>query len=138
MPAVQYALTPPLSVLLLSRVAGYLAKQLEPRLRRKRFNALGALRFDADVRALVGALAGGGDGGGGMRGRVRARLTRLLQMARLLTVDAAAEAAELWDGGRGGCAGAAWELSADEVRAVLALRVDLPPAELAKVRLQLA
>jgi hypothetical protein len=70
---------PPLSVHVVTRVAAHIAKQLEPRIRRKRFSLLGALRYDADIRALAAFFEERS-----LR-RVRARFTRLLQMAQLLT-----------------------------------------------------
>ena len=117
----QYALSPPLAVLFVSRVAAYVAKQLEPRIRRKRFSLLGALRYDADVRALAAFFEERS------QRRVRARFARLLQMAQVLTCEAAEDALSLAAGAGDGDAGgaAAWELSIEETRALLALRNDL-------------
>ena len=114
----QYALTPSLARALLLKVATYLAKQLEPRIRRKRFNLLGALQFAADVRALVAffsARAGRG---------ARERLVRLLAMARVLACESAGEAEERRKDG-----GDASVLSSEELAATLRLRADLAVAK---------
>jgi COG4 transport protein len=136
----QYSLTPPLAVHIVLRVAAYIARQLEPRIRRKRFNLLGALRFDADVRSLVSFFV---DRSG--QRRARQRFARLLQMAQLLTSESVAEAVTMMkDSGYGstaaggvkvGPSGATssggWDLSAEEVRTVLGLRTDFNPTEIA-------
>jgi hypothetical protein len=137
----QLSLAPPLAVALLTRVAGAVARGVEPRLRRKRVNRLGALVLDADTRALVRfflervPLAAAT--------QVRERFARLVQLSQLLNADAPADAVAVWQaasGGRGvgvrastaGGGAAGWELAGDEVRAVLAMRSDFAPAEVAR------
>ena len=109
----QYTLTPSLSRSLLLKVATYMAKQLEPRIRRKRFNLLGALQWESDARSLAGffvARAGGA---------ARDRFARLQALAHLLSCESRAEAEEVFkDGGVAA-------LTREDLAAVLKLRVDL-------------
>lgn len=98
-----------------TRVAAYIAKQLEPRVRRKRFNLLGSLRFDADLRLLVAFFVDRSTR------RARASFARLMHMAQLLSSESAADGLAL-QGGEG------FELAPDEMRALLGLRVDLEQA----------
>lgn len=131
----QYALTPPLAVHVALRVAGYVARQLEPRVRRKRFNLLGALRFDADIRSLAAFF----EERTALRARTRARFARLLQMAQLLTSETVAEALMLLpstasSAAARGASASGWEISSEEARAILAQRVDWTPADLARLR----
>jgi hypothetical protein len=121
---VQYSLTPPLAFVVISKIAGYVSKQLEPRIRRKKFNQLGSLQFDADVRSLVSFFVDRSSR------KVRGRFARLLQIAQVLNVDHPAEIVEYWTG-----KGASWELTADEVRSVLSLRADFASGEIARLRL---
>lgn len=122
----QYALTPALAHAVLTKVATYVAKQLEPRIRRKRVNQLGGLQFDSDMRALASFFA--------VRSgrRIRARFARLLQMAQLLTLETPAEVLEYWGPNAGVVP---WELSAEEVRSTLALRTDFSPQDVMRLRL---
>ena len=109
--------------------------QLEPRIRRKRFNQLGGIQFDADVRSLAAFFIARASR------RIRERFTRLLQIAQLLNLESPAEVLEYWGpgaaviSGPAGGGGVQWELSAEEVRAVLGLRVDFSAAEVARLRL---
>jgi hypothetical protein len=123
----QYALTPALACAVVSKVASYVAKHLDSRIRRKRFNQLGGIQFDADVRALAAFFVARSSR------RVRDKFTRLLQIAQLLNLESPAEVLEYW--GANASEATPWELSADEVRAVLALRVDFAAAEVAALRL---
>ena len=140
----QFALTPALSAAVVSRVATYVSKQLEPRLRRKRFSQLGGIQLDTDMRSLVAFFVARSSR------RVRERFTRLLQMAQLLSLETPAEAAEYYYttpstsvSARGGGAGSAsssssssssWDLTPEDVRATLALRVDWGPGDIAKFK----
>ena len=151
----QYALTPSLSASVVIKVGTYVAKQLEPRIRRKQFNQLGGIQFDSDVRSLVSFFVTRSSR------RVREKFARLLQIARLLNLESPSEILEYWEGSAGGSSsggggvasssssrgggdgssvpgvggGTVWELSAEEVRAVLGLRVDFKPAEIAQLKL---
>lgn len=139
----QYSLTPSLAIALVTKVAVYVAKQLEPRIRRKRFNQLGGIQFDADMRALAAFFAARSSR------RVRDKFARLLHMAALLNLDAPAEIPAYIvassnpaapsggsSGSGGGSSGiAGWQLSAEEVKAVASLRSDWAPADIARLQL---
>jgi len=108
----QYALTPSLSRSLLLKVATYMAKQLEPRIRRKRFNLLGALQWESDARSLTTffvARAGAS---------ARDRFSRINTLASLLSCQTISEAEEMFKSG-GGAA-----LTKEDFSAILKLRVD--------------
>lgn len=136
-------LTPSLASALTLRVSTYIARQLEPRLRRKKFTAWGALLLDSDLRALVTLLhVRSGDR------RVRERCNRLLTISALLNVDRPSEALEVLasmaspaPGAEGlssppgapaasavGGGGLEPELTGSEAREVLRLRVDFSSA----------
>lgn len=129
----QYALLQPLAIALASNTAGYIAKQLELRVRRKRFTMIGALQFDAHMRSLVAFFVTR------CGHSVRARFQRLLQAAQLLLVEAPADVLELpalIGTATPSAAGvAAWELSADDVRSILSLRRDFTSADVARLKL---
>ena len=92
--------------------ASYQAERVEALLLAKRFDQLGALQLDRDVRALAKRLSE-------LTSRsVRERIARLTQMSALLNLETEAEAVELWAAG-------GWKLSAAEAKQVLLLRVDL-------------
>ncbi|RYG42009.1 hypothetical protein EON68_02410 [archaeon] len=112
---VQFTLTPPLGYVVVRRIASYVAKHLEPRIRRKRVNALGSLALDADMRALVTLFVDR------TSWHVRSKFTRLLQVTSVLGVSQPAEVADI----RAALsAPGAWLLSTEEVRAVLSQRTD--------------
>jgi hypothetical protein len=119
----QYALTPSLAVSVVTKVASYVAKQIEPRVRRKRFNQVGAIQFEADIRSLASFFAARSS-----RRAVRDRFARLQLMAQLLTLDDLSDATDVMRSSGG-------ELGHDEARAILALRVDFPPDAIANLQL---
>jgi len=87
------------------------AERLEALLTSKKFDQLGALHFDRELRALtkrLGELSSKG---------VREKLTRLTQISTLLNLETESDAVELWDP-------STWRLSAAEARQVLSLRVE--------------
>jgi len=94
------------------------ARQLEPRVRRKRFSALGAASFDADVRALTAFFARRSS-----RRAARDRFARLAAMARLLSLEEPELEAE-----------ALREVGLEDARAILALRLDVDAAAVAALR----
>lgn len=90
-----------------------------------RFNRLGGLQFDRDIRALlnhVSALT---------QWSVRDKFTRLVQISTILNLDKVAEFTEYWGVG----AQITWRLSPAEVRRVMALRTDFRGEEISKLRL---
>ena len=109
----------------LLRAVAYAADKLERLVLQRRFNRLGALQLDTDVRAFQQPLAA-------LAHRpVRDACTRLAQIALFLGVDDPAEAPQLWAAGSG--AGAPWRLAPAEVRRVLALRTDFRPDQLRRL-----
>lgn len=76
------------------KVAGYMGKQIENVLRRRKFNQLGGLQLDRDVRALVGLFVKESDGDPGIRDRLR----RLVEISRIMSVGAADELRHYFDG----------------------------------------
>jgi len=105
------------------RLAEWSAKKLESALlgtgngdSPKRFNALGALQLDRDVRALSNFFASNS-----RRGTVRDVFARLSQIAMLVNFEKPSEVYDLWGPNSGGMT---WRLTPSEVRKALALRVD--------------
>ncbi|KAG8728108.1 hypothetical protein FRC11_011804 [Ceratobasidium sp. 423] len=74
-----------------------------------KFTELGAIRFDRDLRAVIGHLS---------VGDARDKFIRLQQVSTLLNLDAEEDPDEFYT-----TSGIAWKLSASEARAVSALRV---------------
>jgi len=72
-----------------------MAKQIEGVLRRRRFNQLGGLQLDRDVRALRTALV---KTIGGSRIDVRDRLARLTEISRLLSLPSLEDVQLHWEG----------------------------------------
>ena len=98
---------------LLLQLVAALAGRLETMLLAKRFDQLGALQLDRELRAITKRL-------GELTSRsVREKLARLTQMATLLNLETEAEAAELWAEH-----GSGWRVTKAEAKSVLALRVD--------------
>lgn len=108
----------------LLRAVAYAADKLERLVLQRRFNRLGALQLDSDVRAFQQPLAALARRG------VRDKCARLAQIALFLGVEQPAEAPQLW---AAGAAGTAWRLAPAEVRRVLALRTDFRPDQLRRL-----
>eukprot|EP00048_Salpingoeca_helianthica_P009883 m.142150 g.142150 ORF g.142150 m.142150 type:complete len:752 (+) comp14970_c0_seq2:16-2271(+) len=90
-----------------------------------RFNRLGGLQFDRDLRALLAQIATL------TQWSVRDKMARLVQMATILNLDKVSEFLEYW----GPAAQITWRLSPAEVRRVLALRTDFRAEEISRLRL---
>ncbi len=121
----QFSLTPPLAYLFVVKVAIYVSKNLEARLKRKRFTALGALLLDSNLRSLVNFFIERA----GSR-KIRERFSRLLHICQLVNCDTPAEAAESWSSTR-----TASTLSGEEVRSVLLLRIGFPAGDVNRLKL---
>jgi len=87
---------------------------LIPRVCSTRSPQLGAIRFDQDLRFVMGYLNGQVHASVGLR----ERFTRLQQIATLLNLDAEEDLDEFYNG-----SGIAWRVSIAEARAVIGLRV---------------
>ena len=141
---------------LLYLLAGYLAKRLEAALARQAFTAWGALQLDRELRTLglfLQHLAHyeddsedeDGDAAADSKAprrvderAVKGRLARLGQMAQLLSLQEPREALDLYEPPRPQADGARpqrWQLSKEDVKAVLRLRVDFSDAAVDAVRL---
>ncbi|KAJ3169511.1 Golgi transport complex subunit 4 [Geranomyces variabilis] len=94
-----------------------------------KFNQLGALRFDKDLRQVTQYLTST------TTWPVRDRFQRLAQVATVLTLDSVSDLMELWTGGEAGGGGIAWRINAKDVKRVLALRTDLDPDAIAALQL---
>lgn len=99
--------------------------RLEALLRLKRFNQLGGLQLDRDVRTLVSSLAD-------LTARsVRDKFARMSQIATILSLETVAEMKEFW----GADAAISWRLTETEVREVLSQRFDFDQSEIALLSL---
>jgi len=94
----------------------------------KRFNALGAIGADRDVRALSKYFASKS-----RRATVRDVFARLSQICMLLNLEKPAEVYEVW--GDKSSSGMAWRLTATEVRRALLLRRDFSRDAIAALKL---
>jgi hypothetical protein len=111
---------------LVQAVVDALAARLEAVLWQRRFNALGALSLDRDLRTLVGGLSG-------LTPRtVRDKFARLSQIASCVGLEAPEEILDYWGDNAGALT---WRLTPAEVRRALALRVDFRPDAIAALRL---
>ena len=93
----------------------------------KRFNLLGGLQLDRDVRMLTTTLADATQQG------TREKFARLSQIATLLSLEAVDEVAELHGGGM--AAGVRWHLGDTQIREILSLRHDFAQADIAALTL---
>lgn len=103
-----------------------LATRLEKAVLAKRFNQLGGLQFDKDLRRLVSYFSATS------RLSVRGEFARLTQIASLLNLEKVEEVLEYWGENAGHLT---WRLTPTEVRKVLSRRVDFAPAAIAALKL---
>jgi len=110
-------------------VADLLAAKLESHIMTKRFNQLGGLELDREVRSLASGVAT-------LTERpVRERFARLLQLSTVLNAEGMQEVLDYWSAGSSSSS-VAWRLSPSDVKAALSLRSDFHREEVARVRLQ--
>jgi hypothetical protein len=122
----QPLLSPGLFDGLVQAVVDGVAARLEAVLWQRRFNALGALALDRDLRTLLGGLSG-------LTPRtVRDKFARLSQMASCVGLEAPEEILDYWGDNAGALT---WRLTPAEVRRALALRVDFRADAIAALRL---
>ena len=124
---VEQQLSPSNFEAVLMRAVSYAVEKLELLIFQRRFNQLGALQLDSDIRAFQLHLSSLS------RRTVREKCTRLTQIALFLCVEQPSEAAQLWSSGAGtggGGTGGTWRLAPAEVKRVLSLRVDFRPDQL--------
>ncbi|KAF9167818.1 Golgi transport complex subunit 4 [Actinomortierella ambigua] len=92
-----------------------------------RFNKLGAIRFDKDLRSVGFFLVSL------TTWPMRDKLTRLNQMSMLLDLEELRDIFDVWGHNAGGAI--AWRLTIMEVRRILQLRIDFSSDEVAKLKL---
>ena len=103
-----------------------LVQRLEAVLWQRRFNALGALALDRDLRTLVGGLSG-------LAPRtVRDKFARLTQIASCLGLEAPEEILDYWGDNAGAVT---WRLQPAEVRRALGLRLEFRQEAIVSLRL---
>ncbi|KAJ3298327.1 Golgi transport complex subunit 4 [Borealophlyctis nickersoniae] len=89
----------------------------------------GALRFDKDLRSLSSYLSSQ------TPWTTRDKFARLNQMSTLLNLESLDEVQECLGGAKGGGGAVTWRLTANEVRKVLAMRVDFKAEDITKLKL---
>ncbi|KAG0327438.1 Golgi transport complex subunit 4 [Dissophora globulifera] len=103
-----------------------LTKTWEKIIFQTKFNKMGAIRFDKDLRAVGFYLVSL------TSFPVREKLTRLNQMAMLLDLEELEDLYEIWGNNSGAIT---WRLTDAEVRRVLSSRTDFHPEEVARLKL---
>lgn len=98
-------------------------EHLEACLHLKRFNQLGGLQLDRQVRQMVSSLAEAS------QRSVRDKFARLSQMATVLSLETAAEISEYW----GEASDFSWRFSDSQIRAILSQRVDFSDQEIGQL-----
>ncbi|KXS10025.1 COG4-domain-containing protein [Gonapodya prolifera JEL478] len=105
----------------MNHVLDYVAKEWQKHiLANLRFNQLGAIQFDKDVRSLAAALSAM------TTVNVRDKMARLTQISNLVNLERVAEVYDYQS---------SLNLSAADIRTILALRSDFPVDEIARLRL---
>ncbi|KAF8978675.1 Golgi transport complex subunit 4 [Entomortierella lignicola] len=103
-----------------------LTKTWEKIIFQTKFNKMGAIRFDKDLRSVGFYMVSL------TSFPVREKLTRLNQMAMLLDLEELDDPYEIWGNNSGAIT---WRLTDAEVRRVLSSRTDFHPEEVARLRL---
>jgi len=99
--------------------------RLEQEVLKKKFNQLGSLQFDRELRILQNYFSTV------TQKTVRDKFSRLSQIASLLVLEKASEVLEYW----GPESAITWRLTPTEVRKVLALRIDFTPEAISSLKL---
>eukprot|EP00053_Salpingoeca_punica_P014972 m.136864 g.136864 ORF g.136864 m.136864 type:complete len:771 (+) comp16592_c0_seq1:139-2451(+) len=107
-------------------VAETCAEQLERVLAQLRFNRIGGLQLERDLRVLSTYLAAA------TQWSVRDRLIRLSQMSTLLNLEKVSELSEYWGQGTSPLT---WRLTPAEARRFLKLRVDFKAEDISRLKL---
>merc|ERR1712187_1097585 len=92
-------------------------KKIEKVALSKKFSLFGALQFESDVRALCSFFTGVSEQA------LRHKFARLFEMASLLSLESVEELRELYSESR------SWRLTGEEVRKLVAARVDFRATE---------
>jgi len=111
---------------LVQAVLDGVVQRLEAVLWQRRFNALGALALDRDLRTLLGGLSG-------LAPRtVRDKFARLSQIASCVGLEAPAEILDFWGENAGALT---WRLTPAEVRRALGLRSEFKQEAILRLKL---
>lgn len=102
---------------IMQHMAEQTCTRIERTVLKKKFSLFGSLQFDTDVRALCSFFTDVSEQA------LRHKFARLLEMSTLLNLENAAELRELYSEMR------TWRLTADEIRKLLASRVDFDATE---------
>lgn len=119
-------LTPENHSLVMEALMSALVHRFEAQLMQKRFNQLGGLQLDRDVRLLVTRLSEMS------QSAVREKFSRLTQMGTILCFESVEEMLDYW-GDEGGSIN--WKLSPGEIKSILRLRVDFSESNIAALLL---
>ncbi|KAI1291602.1 Golgi transport complex subunit 4 [Mortierella claussenii] len=103
-----------------------LTKAWEKLIFQTKFNKMGAIRFDKDLRAVGFYLVSS------TPFPVRENLTRLNQMAMLLDLEELEDLYEIWGNDSGAIT---WRLTDAEVRRILSSRIEFRPEDVARLKL---
>ncbi|XP_058057832.1 conserved oligomeric Golgi complex subunit 4 [Anopheles bellator] len=109
---------------LVSIITSEITARMERAIKKTTFNRLGGLVLDQEVRALATFLTGA------TSWSVRDKLAKLLQMGTILNLETVSELPEYWES-----SSASWRLTANEVRSILALRIDFKMEDIKKLKL---
>lgn len=99
-----------------------LASRIEAVMLRKKFNQLGGLQLDRDVRALVSHLSESS------QRTVRDKFSRLTQIATVVCLESVEEILDYWGDDSGGIT---WRLTPGEIKSAMRLRVEFTDAKIA-------
>jgi conserved oligomeric Golgi complex subunit 4 len=120
-------LTPSLYDAVVSNILDKAVDRVEALLRLKRFNHLGGLQLDRDIRDLVSSLAEV------TQRSVRDKFARLSQVATLLSCESMAEVQEFFGPDATASASYTWRLSDTQIREVLSQRHDFSQSDIARL-----
>ncbi len=109
---------------LLHMVIADIATRLEKAVLLKRFNQLGGLQLDKDLRKLIAHFSASS------QLSVRSEFARLSQIAILLNLEKVSEVYDYYNSGH-----MTWRLTPAEVRKTLARRADFTPGQIASIKL---
>lgn len=113
---------------LIQVISDTLASRIEAQIFSKRFNQLGGLELDREVRSLASTVAS-------LTSRpVRERFSRLAQLCTVLNAETVQEVLDYWSA-ESTNSNLAWRLSPKDVKAALMLRSDFHREEIARTKL---
>ncbi|KAJ1965971.1 MCM DNA helicase complex subunit [Dipsacomyces acuminosporus] len=109
-------------------IVGLLVVDWERAIRQSKFNMLGGIMFEKDVREIQRYL----EQDSGLA--LRPKFARLVQMADALAVEGAADAQHLLDGQPASSASNQASISNDEMKSLLGNRIDIPEKDIRELR----